>query len=574
MKQKLLLIVQMIVLVCVVGLIFSPAFQAEPCLLDDMKMLKNLQTGAHVGIVDFFSQSSSYLIYFRPLIGFSYWCDQTLWNADPHVMHSENVVFHALNVVLLFWLIRFSLPKASLFSSYAPFSGALFFAVHPISTESVNWISGRTDLLAGACLISATIFLMAWQRNRERWWMLLLTMVLVTGAVMAKEVAWGFVLVLPFFMVAPHDSVAYPLSMFWETLSRLEKLLVIMLLALGFFLVAVMLSFWPVIILSIIFAFWMSYRKPRGALVSRKVCLIVPGVLLLSVWLLPGSIELLQRYASHLGSSQLLRTLYQITSDIENTIRLFSAAIAFYGKKFIIPLPLSFSIPTIATEYLFGGIAIIFLTIFLAIWRSQAALLFLAGIALLMPALPLVHNQISWTPYAERYIYISSGLWIAASIIGVNSIRYQYVRTLFVALCIALIPVNAYITWKRSTIWQTNVSLFGDTVQKSPVHLEARLLYMIALSRAARFPEAMDEFRRIQANPGSWRYIRYFNDLVELYCKNGVKDYALEVVEMSLAIPLPRGQKHPLQNNEWQRLYKLKTTLQQGSSAVNQRITN
>ncbi len=66
------------------------------------------------------------------------WCRGEVWG-----YHATNIVLHALNGVLLFlvlrrWTGRFGLPLAA----------AALWAVHPLRTESVVWISERKDVLA------------------------------------------------------------------------------------------------------------------------------------------------------------------------------------------------------------------------------------------------------------------------------------------------------------------------------------------------------------------------------------------------------------------------------------------
>ena len=608
---------QLLLLCLLVGLAYIPAYQGEPCLLDDVNMLGGLQNIAKLDLKGLLTPTSAHFTYYRPLIGLSYWVDKTLWNADPQAMHAENVLFHLLNVLLVFWLIKVVLsgnnapafhppfqgegrggdgvdcgisvrclnqphPHPDLplegegsksrkptfgysqsVSRYLPFLGALLFAVHPITAESVNWISGRTDLISGACLLSSAIAIATWQRNRNRWWLLLPALPLLAGAIMTKELAWGFLLVLPLFLTDPYDTRTFTLTQLAGTFSRLEKLLLLMAVVLCFLLAATMLSFWPVIILSALLGLVVLYRKPRLQPLSWKARLLASALLLIAAILLPYCVKLARQGASNGIFSNLKRTVFLISHDFDNSIGLFSATIAFYIKKFFLPLPLSFSIIEIAPGYLFGGIAVIILTAFLIVWRSSAAILFLAGIALLLPALPLVHGQIAWAPYAERYMYVSSGFWIASLAIGLHSITLPSLRTPVTALCLLLIPVATVISYQRSTVWQTNVALFGDTVQKSPNHIEARVLYMTALARADRLPEAVAQFRLIQTDPRSWRRVRYFHELAELLVKRGQKREALEVLDSALSITLPLGMKHPLQNEEWKKLYAFRTRLQQ-----------
>jgi protein O-mannosyl-transferase len=81
--------------------------------------------------------------YYRPLTTLSYAADHALWGESPRGYHATNVVLHAacsLLVVALLTALGVGRPASV-------FAGAIF-AAHPIHTEAVAWISGRTDLLA------------------------------------------------------------------------------------------------------------------------------------------------------------------------------------------------------------------------------------------------------------------------------------------------------------------------------------------------------------------------------------------------------------------------------------------
>src|SRR5690242_10177233 len=63
-------------------------------------------------------------------------------------MHLENVLFHLLNVLLLFAVARRYAPEQEGRPPLLALTAALLFALHPINAEAVNWISGRSDLIA------------------------------------------------------------------------------------------------------------------------------------------------------------------------------------------------------------------------------------------------------------------------------------------------------------------------------------------------------------------------------------------------------------------------------------------
>src|SRR2546427_7796416 len=79
---------------------------------------------------------------YRPIRDISYAIDYALWGERPFGYHLTTLVIHAANLLLVFALIRRfteSLVTATL--------AALIFAVHPIQTDAVTYISGRRDLL-------------------------------------------------------------------------------------------------------------------------------------------------------------------------------------------------------------------------------------------------------------------------------------------------------------------------------------------------------------------------------------------------------------------------------------------
>lgn len=89
--------------------------------------------------------------YFRPLSSLSLAVDYAVWGPDPFGFHLTNVLLHAASSLLV-CLLALGLGA----SRPVAWVAGLLFAVHPIHTESVAWIAGRTDvlsfLLAGASL--------------------------------------------------------------------------------------------------------------------------------------------------------------------------------------------------------------------------------------------------------------------------------------------------------------------------------------------------------------------------------------------------------------------------------------
>jgi Flp pilus assembly protein TadD len=89
----------------------------------------------------YFSESAA-RYYYRPLQTLSYVLDYSLFGLEPWGFHLVNVLMHAAVAVLVYVLLE------RLFNqSHLSFWAALLFAVHPLHTSVVGYISGRADIL-------------------------------------------------------------------------------------------------------------------------------------------------------------------------------------------------------------------------------------------------------------------------------------------------------------------------------------------------------------------------------------------------------------------------------------------
>lgn len=132
---------------------------------------------------------------YHPITMLSYAVEVWLAGMDPLVMHTTQVVLHAVNTGLLsLVLLRLTGHRT------AAIAGAILFAVNPMHVENVAWISARKDLLM---LLFGLLGTLAWLRFREvgspRWavaaWLLLAL------ACLSKAMAVAFV---PTWMLMDH----------------------------------------------------------------------------------------------------------------------------------------------------------------------------------------------------------------------------------------------------------------------------------------------------------------------------------------------------------------------------------
>jgi Flp pilus assembly protein TadD len=79
----------------------------------------------------------------HPLTWLSHAADVQFFQLNAGLHHDVNVLLHALNVVLLFWVLH----QATGYAGRSAMAAALF-ALHPINVESVAWIAERKNVLS------------------------------------------------------------------------------------------------------------------------------------------------------------------------------------------------------------------------------------------------------------------------------------------------------------------------------------------------------------------------------------------------------------------------------------------
>jgi len=113
----------------------------------------------------------------RPLTNFSYAIDRAIWGAGPFGFHVTSVLLHMLNVVLLFQLAwrlgqdRGTGGDGEQASPVSPevvaFVAAALFAVHPMMTEAVGYVSGRSEVLCATWFLLGLLSGRRWIRGDD-----------------------------------------------------------------------------------------------------------------------------------------------------------------------------------------------------------------------------------------------------------------------------------------------------------------------------------------------------------------------------------------------------------------------
>jgi tetratricopeptide (TPR) repeat protein len=141
-----------------------------------------------------FSTESTVSNNYHPVTILSLAIDYKLSGFNPKTYHNTNLLFHLLNVVLVFWFIYLLSGRKVLVAGIV----ALFFGIHPMHVESVAWISERKDVLYTFFFMSALVCYYKYLNNtgNKRWLLYLAVLLLFVVSVLSKAMAVVLPLVL------------------------------------------------------------------------------------------------------------------------------------------------------------------------------------------------------------------------------------------------------------------------------------------------------------------------------------------------------------------------------------------
>jgi hypothetical protein len=390
---------QIIFITLIVFEIFIPTILAGLCFVDDVQMFKGLLQMHDWNLKDVFTPGG---IYYRPLLSLSFILDKEFWLLNERVMHLENVLLHLLNVLLIYYLALALLPDHEKEESVLPLTAALCFGLHPINTEAVNWISGRTDLMAGTFVFLSALYLVKFRKDNKQLFLVVLSLSLLLG-VLSKEVAMAFLPAVFLILIANnHENLT--------TEHHTDK------------------------------------KNPK---LLSTVCLFMTILTILALLYFLFRFHIFSSGASSLG-----KTINIATTDPNHALLACLRAFGFYVKKLYAPLPLDFTIREVDPLYELLALPVLLLCFLIAFKRTLRTALFTAGIFLITPSLLIACGNIAWMPYAERYVYVSSAFIIIPSAFYIRK-KLEPIRnrTLIKVGVSALFIIIAMVTLERNIYW-------------------------------------------------------------------------------------------------------------------------
>lgn len=348
----------------------------------------------------------------HPITWLSHMLDCQLYGLNPGRHHLTNLIFHILNALLLFFLLR--KMTGELWQS--AFVAALF-ALHPLNVESVAWVSERKNVLS-------TFFL------------------LIT--------VWSYI------RYVSHPAIyRYLFVVLFFVFGLMSKPMVVTLPCL-----LLLLDFWPLCR----FRFQSSGDNPetRQKLTAlRLVFEKVPLVILIVI-----SICITIYAQQQIGAVVPLKV-------VSLKIRIANALISYvsYIWKMIFPskLAIGYMYPSFPWWKIVGAVLILISISFLAIKTTRRKPYFIVGwlwyLGTLVPVIGLV--QVGPQSMADRYSYIPLiGIYIIIAW-GVPELleNWRHKKIWFSALAIVTLSIFTAITWKQIGYWKNTITIFSKALR-------------------------------------------------------------------------------------------------------------
>lgn len=370
---------------------------------------------------------------YHPLTTLSWAIEYSLLGSGAMHFHLLNLFFHLLNVWLVYRFILLLTKKLNIAVIVA-----LIFAVHPMVSESVYWLSERKDLLCTAFMLGGLIHYLKYLKNELRLKYIAIAFVFLVFALFSKPSA----IVFPLLMLV----IDYYYSRKIDARNLLEKI--------------------P------FFAFALSF-----------------GVIAVMA---AGSVEGI----NNLPEYTIVDRIFFIAQAVMFYIYKLIVPLALSAKHFY-PVKHGSFLPV---EYYISFVALVLILVSILKFGRKNRLLisgclfYLACISVILPVVP-----VGDTVVAERYSYLSyiGLLLLTAHFVDKHKDRVflsMHTGTLSVFLIAAFTIFFSVITFSRNDVWKNSDNLWTDVIKKDPAASLAYVARGDAKAGKADYEEASKDY--------------------------------------------------------------------------------
>jgi protein O-mannosyl-transferase len=368
---------------------------------------------------------------------------------NPAVFHISNLIFHIINTILVFLILRILIKD-----ELASFFGALLFAIHPVQVESVAWVTGVKDVFSGfLSLVAIWQYLLYAQLSME-----------------VNEI----------------DRDGVP-----ENLDRKMRALHYI-IAIVSFILAILAK--PTRVVVPIVAFTLDYFILKRQF--KHIVVSIIGWIAVAVPIITATILLMHTPGETTFSFSFLERLL-VTSD----------SLVFYLYKLVLPISLGpdygRTIKLAVSQNLFF-IALAILALYMMLiykfkkyrsWLLAPAVIFIAGV---LPVLGFIHFKFQEiSTVADRYLYLSMlgpGMALAFFL-------SQYKKRLAIGICVVVLGIVGILSILQTHNWKNTITLYNHALKVNPDSGTFHSNLGIFLAQQGKFDEAIPHlFEALKTN--------------------------------------------------------------------------
>lgn len=438
-----------------------------------------------------FKEGGYQAISYRPMLFLIYMAEYAFFGFSAWPWHLVNVVMHALNAVLVFFILRRMIESEGRgFASAMPaFAASLVFAVHPTNAETVSWLATMAEL--------TFIFLC-----------------------------------LAAFLVEARSIDGKSASRAGSVASRVVPAL--------FFLSALLLKETAVVLPIIVFAYDVGRRGLGGFFSFQRLLRYLPYALAASVY--AG-----MRAFALKGDITPRKTLHDFLSPYEFVLN-SAELMARYLKSLVLPFgepPLQLMDPVLSLSEpraLVSAVIVIAVPLALGVFLAKVTRLWPLVLAvIILPVLPTLYSPaISRFPYADRYLYFSTvGLAMHLAFVLAWSGKKRWSVLALALVLAAAVPFSA-LARHKSAAWESDMTLWTAALKAQPRNYVAVHSLAVEKIREGRPQDAVDGLERAldmnlkSAHPDESMVILTRKTLALAYLRSGMNDKAEAAIEAYL----------------------------------------
>jgi protein O-mannosyl-transferase len=409
-KNKILIILGCIFIVSF--FIYSNSFQNEILYgWDDGEYVSD-KSVQNFKVAEFFS--NYYLGMYQPIAAFSFAINYQLSGLNPAAYHFTNFLLHLINISLVFFLI-FKISKRLEISAFVAF----LFAIHPMHTEAISWMSTRSNLLFFMFYLSALISYVNYLKDNRNIKHLLLCFGFFVLSLFSKSIA-----------------ITLPIMLF-------------------------------------VFDFYLS-RKFSKKLIFEKIPFFILSIIfgLVAIFAAKSYGHITYLETDYSAFDRIFLICYAIVFYVVKLIIPINLS-AIYS----FPLKENGSLPW---EY-YGAFLLVILAIWLIYkFRKNKDLIFGTGFFLIAISVVL---PLFWSRFfivSERYSYLAYiGLYFILGSILQNflSIKKKIIKPIIYSILIVFIIFFAITTVQRNKVWKNPDILMTDVISKNENGMNAAYAY-------------------------------------------------------------------------------------------------